>query len=137
MIIHHTKKNEKHEEVRVPKMKRQHRIQEAPWMQKNISMTFGCPGVRLLGFGVPGLGLRSGLRPAPHKFMNVALRSVTTFCCFPVKVTTTHICAPSMECETFTSPCLTAHCNETTICHYKNQGERRKTTICQRHNNQH
>ena len=38
-------------------MQRQHRIQEAPWMQKSISMTFGFPGVRLLGFRVTGLGL--------------------------------------------------------------------------------
>jgi hypothetical protein len=82
-----------HEDVRVPKIQRQHRIQQAPWMQKSISMTFGCPGVRLLGFGVTGLGLRSGLRPAPHKFKNVALLSVTTFLLFPRQShNDTHLC---------------------------------------------
>ena len=43
-------------------------------------MTFGFAGVRLLGFRVPGLGLGSD-REVPHKFKNLALRSVTTFFC--------------------------------------------------------
>ena len=42
-------------------------------------MTCGFAGVRLLGFRVPGLGLGSVLRSVPHKFKNLALRSVTTF----------------------------------------------------------
>ena len=47
-------------------MQQQHQIQEAPWMQKSISMTLGFAGVGLLGFRVPGLGF-SSLRSKPSK----------------------------------------------------------------------
>ena len=67
-------------------------------MQKSINMTFGFAGVRLLGFRVPGLGLGSG-REVPHKFKNLTIRWETIFFVFPLQ---SHICAPLMECETFT-----------------------------------